>query len=131
MVYLPSSLCKNQIKLMLEMKRKLKLIMLLIGTLGIACCSPVTEYNIYGNIKGVVTDYDTNQLIEGASIMIIPGNQTIMSGAEGEFEFVDLDSGQYTLSVQKSGYQANRKIVNVLTGETVSTAITLTKIPTE
>lgn len=104
--------------------------MLLIGTLGIVCCSPVTEYNIYGNIKGVVTDYDTNQSIEGASIMIIPGNQTIMSGAEGEFEFVDLDSGQYTLSVQKSGYQANRKIVEVVSGETIQTQIPLTKIPT-
>lgn len=109
--------------------------------LGIVCftmclslwngCSPVTDYEIYGNIKGVVTDYDTGDLIKGASVMIVPGNQTVTTDESGAFEFLDLDAAQYTLSVQKSGYQANRKIVNVLTGETVSTAIILTKIPTE
>lgn len=113
------------------MKRKLTLLILLISVLVNSGCDPVTEYSVYGTIKGIVTDYDTGMPISGASIMIVPGNQTIMSGAEGEFEFIDLDSGQYTLSIQKNGYQANRKIVNVLTGETVSTAITLTKIPTE
>ena len=50
---------------------------------------------------------------------------------EGGFEFIDLDSGQYTLSIQKSGYQANRKIVDVITGETVNTAISLSVIPSE
>lgn len=97
--------------------------------LSIHGCNPVTEYDVYGTIKGTVTDYDTGMAISGASIMIVPGNQTIMSDVNGGFEFIDLDSGQYTLSIQKSGYQANRKIVDVITGETIQTLVTLIKIP--
>ena len=113
------------------MKRKLTLLILLISVLVNSGCDPVTEYSVYGTIKGIVTDYDTGMPISGASIMIVPGNQTVMSDENGSFEFLDLDSGQYTLSIQKSGYQANRKIVNVVVGETVNTAISLSVIPSE
>lgn len=113
------------------MKRKLTLLILLISVFVNSGCDPVTEYSVYGTIKGIVTDYDTGMPILGASIMIVPGNQTVMSDLNGSFEFLDLDSGQYTLSIQKSGYQANRKIVDVITGETVNTAISLSVIPSE
>lgn len=112
------------------MKRKLTLLILLISVLVNSGCDPVTEYSVYGTIKGTVVDYDTGMAISGASIMIVPGNQTVMSDANGSFEFLDLDSGQYTLSIQKSGYQANRKIVDVITGESIQALVTLTKIPT-
>ena len=112
-----------------------KFILSIVSCLGLSMilsgCSPVTDYEIYGSIKGTVVDYDTGMPISGASIMIVPGNQTVMSDANGGFEFIDLDSGQYTLSIQKSGYQANRKIVDVITGETVNTAISLSVIPSE
>lgn len=113
------------------MKRKLTLLILLISVLVNSGCDPVTEYSVYGTIKGTVVDYDTGMPISGANIMIVPGNQTVMSDVNGSFEFLDLDSGQYTLSIQKSGYQANRKIVDVITGETVNTAISLSVIPSE
>lgn len=112
-------------KLILSIMIGLGLSMILSG------CSPVSDYEMYGSIKGTVVDYDTGVAITGASIMIVPGNQTVMSDANGSFEFLDLDSGQYTLSIQKSGYQANRKIVDVITGETVNTAISLSVIPSE
>lgn len=112
-----------------------KLILSIVSCLGLSMilpgCSPVTDYEIYGSIKGTVVDYDTGMAIAGANIMIVPGNQTVMSDVNGSFEFLDLDSGQYTLSIQKSGYQANRKIVDVITGETVNTAISLSVIPSE
>ena len=94
-------------------------------------CNTVTDFEIYGTVKGSVTDYNTGLPIAGATVMLVPGNQTVSTDGGGQFEFVDLDPAQYTLSVQKSTYQANRKIVDVISGETVNTVIQLTKIPTD
>ena len=86
---------------------------------------------MYGTVKGCVTDYESGLPIVGATVLCIPGNQTVSTDSGGLFEFVGLDPAQYTISVQKSTYQANRKIVDVISGETVNTVIQLTKIPTE
>jgi len=54
---------------------------------------------------------------------------TTQTGSDGSFSFLGLDEGQYVVSVQKTGYQSNRKNVTIVSGETVSVVVPLTVIP--
>ncbi|MDR1416007.1 MAG: carboxypeptidase-like regulatory domain-containing protein [Prevotellaceae bacterium] len=83
--------------------------------------------NIYATLHGVVTDSETAEPVSGASIMLSPGGKTKTSGADGRYEFADLDAAQYTITVQKSGYQTNRKTVTAVSGESTEANIPLTK----
>ncbi len=87
------------------------------------------DYDIFSGIYGVVTDYETGAPIAGASVVLSPSVKTILTAADGSFSYEDLDAQQYTLTVQKAGYQPNRKIVTAVSGEHVETNIQLTKIP--
>jgi hypothetical protein len=50
-----------------------------------------------------------------------------VSGDDGRFEFKDLEAVQYTITVQKTGYQTNRKTVTAVAGESVKADIPLIK----
>ena len=50
-----------------------------------------------------------------------------MTNEHGQFEFTDLPPGRYTLLVNAPGYQARKHVVEVKTGETAKTEITLRK----
>ncbi len=92
-------------------------------------CSSSDDYDIYATIRGRITDYVTGESLTNASVVLSPSNQTRQTADDGVFVFEELDAQQYTLSVQKTGYQPNRKIVNALSGESVEVNIQLTKIP--
>lgn len=86
------------------------------------------DYDYYGSISGVVLDYTDNSPIENATVLMIPGSQTVRSGPDGNFIYEGLEEGQYVLSVQRNGYQSERKTVEVISGETVTTSIYLKRI---
>ena len=87
------------------------------------------EYDFYGNISGTVTDYEDNSPLEGASVLLMPGSKSATTSSDGTFMFEDIASGKYTISAQKSGYQSDRKTVEISSGEDVSTAVSLKRIP--
>lgn len=87
------------------------------------------EYDFYGNISGTVTDFEDNSPIEGASVLLMPGSKTVITLPDGTFTFTDIEAGKYTLSVQKSGYQSDRKTVEIASGEDVVTVVLLKRIP--
>lgn len=91
-----------------------------------AACSPV-EYDHSSNIMGTVIDMDDALAVEGAVITMTPGSLNTTTGSDGVFQFNDVDAQQYTVTVQKSGYEANRKTVEALAGETVNISITMKK----
>lgn len=66
-----------------------------------------------GNIYGTVTD-SSGAVLPGAAITITSdrsGARTITSGPQGEFRFLNLDPGAYTLVVSLSGFgQATRNL---------------------
>lgn len=85
------------------------------------------EHSIYATLYGAVTDSETVQPISGATVTLSPGGKTQTTGANGSYEFADLDAQQYTLTVQKTGYQTNRKTVTAVAAEKTEANITLTK----
>lgn len=92
-------------------------------------CKNDYALDIYGSISGTVTDSRSGDPLSAAQVTLVPSARTIQTAADGTFSFVGLDEGQYTVSVQKDGYQANRKNVTVVSGEATEVVVTLTIIP--
>ncbi|MDR1544644.1 MAG: carboxypeptidase-like regulatory domain-containing protein [Prevotellaceae bacterium] len=90
------------------------------------CCTP-TQYDLFGNIYGVVSDSETAEPVSGATVILSPGGKTKTTGNDGRFEFAELDAIQYTITVQQNNYQTNRKTVSVVAGESTEANISLTK----
>ena len=101
----------------------------LVSLLFLNSCKNDYTLDVYGTISGQVTDFATGNPLASAQVTLVPGSNTVQTTADGVFFFSGLDEGQYTVSVQKEGYQSNRKNVNVLSGESTSVVITLTEIP--
>ncbi|MDR1022367.1 MAG: carboxypeptidase-like regulatory domain-containing protein [Prevotellaceae bacterium] len=83
--------------------------------------------SIYATLYGVVSDHETAEPIAGASVVLSPGGKTKTTGADGSYEFADLDAQQYTITVQKTGYGTNRKTVTAVADEKTEANIPLTK----
>lgn len=102
---------------------------LLVSILSLLSCSNKDSVEIYGTISGKVTDFSSGEPLSAAIVTLIPNSSTIQTSSDGAFSFANLEEGQYTVSVQKDGFQANRKNVSVINGEETRIVITLTVIP--
>ena len=87
-------------------------------------CEPVT-YEVFATVSGTVVDATTMEPIGGVSVQLSPSSKNMVTGADGRFEFAEVDAVQYTITVQKSGYSTNRKLVNAIAGETTDVSITM------
>lgn len=108
--------------------------LILLTFLALACvmssCGGELEYDSSGKISGTVIDMDSGEPIQGALITINPGNSNnsnVYSGYDGYFEFLGLDAKRYDLTVQKTGYGANRKSVTIKAGEYVTVSLVMRK----
>ncbi len=99
----------------------------LVGGLCVAC-SDDDDYEIYSTLYGAVTDYVSGEPVEGATLTLSPSSFTQKSNVAGAYRFENLDAQQYTITVQKAGYQPNRKTVTAISGEEMEVNITLTQI---
>ncbi len=104
--------------------KRLSICAILLALLAMVGCEPVT-YDVFANVCGTVVDSDTMEPIEGVSVILSPSGKNIVTKADGRFEFAELDAVQYTITVQKSGYSTNRKLVNAIAGETTDVSITM------
>jgi hypothetical protein len=106
------------------MKRFLYLTVL-IPLLFIGCETRIID--ITGTLSGTVVEMNTGDVITGALITLSPSGKNIYTGADGFFEFQDLDAQQYTVTVQADGYSTNRKTVTIIAGATERINVTLQK----
>ena len=104
--------------------KRLSMCAVLLALLAMVGCEPVT-YDVFATVCGTVVDSETMEPIEGVSVILSPSSKNTMTTADGRFEFAELDAVQYTITVQKSGYSTNRKLVNAIAGEIVETIITM------
>ena len=74
---------------------------------------PVTT----GSITGIVKDTDNGQLIANCNITITPGGLSKITSSQGRYEFSDLESGEYTMTFTKSGYETASTYVTVTAGK--------------
>lgn len=103
-----------------------KIITLCLMALPLIISCSKDEYDSFGTLYGVVTDTNTGNPLGNVSVTLSPGGVTKLTGSDGLFEYTELTPQQYTITVQKSGYQTNRKNVTAVVGEKVQTNITMT-----
>lgn len=99
---------------------------LFVSVMAIACETEddkVATGSIYGN----VTDADNGEPIRSATVSLNPGGLSASTGSDGRYEFLDLLPNQYTVQIVKSDYQSNTKRVTVVSGQTASGDLVLTK----
>ena len=68
------------------------------------CKKDEKEETTTGSIYGIVTDYATGNPIGNASVNLRPGGETTLTGSNGMYQFNNVKSGKYTLSLSKYGY---------------------------
>jgi uncharacterized membrane protein len=85
------------------------------------------EYEIFGSVYGIVSDSESGELLENATVTLSPGGKSTTTGTDGRYEFADLEPKQYTITVQKNGYQTNRKTVTAIVDVQSEANIPLTK----
>ena len=78
------------------------------------------EVETMGTIYGIVNDADTGEPIVDAHVSLTPYGKTINTGGDGGYEFQELEPGQYTIQISKSGYKTNTKRISVVPGEKAS-----------
>lgn len=103
--------------------KKYLFISLLVMPLLLSCSKE--EYESFGDLYGTVTDSKTGDLLPNVTVILSPGGITKVTGTDGLFEFKDLEPQQYTITVQKTGYDTNRKNVTVVVGERIEANITM------
>ncbi|MDO8539343.1 MAG: TonB-dependent receptor [Opitutaceae bacterium] len=67
---------------------------------GQATASPATGTGV---VTGRVSNAGTNAYLEGAVVTLEPGNRTALTTSTGEFVFVDMPAGVYTLTASYTG----------------------------
>lgn len=107
------------------MKKMLYLAVFCLPLFFIGCEKRIVD--ITGTLSGTVVEMTTGDVIAGALITLSPSGKNTYTGVDGFFEFQDLDAQQYTLTVQATGYQTNRKTVTIVAGATERVNITLQK----
>lgn len=70
-----------------------------------------------GVISGKVTDKDGNFSLPGATLKLSEGNRYTISNQTGDFEFLNIPAGTYTVEVQYIGYQTQSQSVTVEEGK--------------
>lgn len=109
------------------MKKSLKTLALFFSlSLLLGSCTK-TEYDLDGSLHGIVSEAGTGEPVNAATIALSPGGRTTVSGSDGQYEFLELDAGQYTITVQKEGFLTNRKNVTAVTGQPTRADIPLTR----
>ncbi len=99
-----------------------------------ACLSWISqsckEPELPGSIYGTVTDKATGEPINAAGVELHPDGFKTVTGSEGQFEFAELESGDYTLAITKTGYIDLTDInVAVKAGIQTKSDIQLEKLP--
>lgn len=93
-------------------------------------CKPEEETEKLGTIYGTVTDFASGDPISNVNVRLNPRGETTLTGMDGTFQFNDLPSGSYSLSLSKNGYADldDDYVIRIESGNTVQRAIQLQKL---
>lgn len=104
--------------------KKILLLCLMALPLFFSCTKE--ENDSFGTLYGVVSDVKTGSPLDNVTVTLSPGGTTKLTGSDGLFEYSELTPQQYTITVQKTGYQTNRKTLSAVVGEKTEANITMT-----
>jgi uncharacterized protein (TIGR02145 family) len=100
------------------------------GIAGISfySCKP-EEIILHGDISGIVTDAETNQPLQAATVKLNPVNETVSTGSDGRFMFKSLTPGDYEIEASKQNYAEGKNSATVTSASTTDIDFELDAIP--
>lgn len=81
-----------------------------------------------GNLIGVVNDSRSGEFLSGVTVSLSPTGKTYTTGVDGRYEFRDIESLEYSVSVSKNGYKADKKTAFVQVGKDTNLDFQLTPV---
>lgn len=78
-----------------------------------------------GGVSGYIRSLENGTALSGASISLSPGGQSVTTGSDGLYEFLNLEPGKYTVSAIVKGYQSESKGITIVAGTMVSADLQL------
>ena len=112
------------------MKKHIIIITLAItAILLVVGCKKKEETVTPGSIHGLVSDANSGELIQNASVKLQPKGLQTVTGSDGRYQFVQIDPGQYNLFIEKTGYQSLSHDITVNSGESANGDVRITKLP--
>lgn len=104
-------------------------VVIIVSTLPLMGCTDNNgDYSFFATISGNVVDVSLGLPLDNAHITLSPTMLTATTDATGSFSFDNVDAGEYTITVQKTGYYPNRQIITATSGEVSHISIPLTSI---
>lgn len=94
-----------------------------------SCAKPIEEIDNFGDIAGVVYDKTVGDPIPVAQITLDPGGKSTVTGSDGSFAFTNIKTGDYTVKVNKKGYNDGSNKVSVVAGSKSECNLLLERIP--
>lgn len=112
------------------MKKHIIIITLAITALLLVVgCKKKEETVTPGSIHGLVSDANSGELIQNASVKLQPKGLQTVTGSDGRYQFAQIDPGQYNLFIEKTGYQSLSHDITVNSGESANGDVRITKLP--
>ena len=79
-----------------------------------------------GGLMGVISDSRSGQFLSGVSVVLSPTGKTYTTGADGKYEFQNVEAQEYSVTASKLGYLSDKKTVTVQAGNTANLDFQLT-----
>ncbi len=73
---------------------------------------------IAGTIYGTIKDNVTNQPLDKCSVTLMPAGTNTITGANGIFQFKDLEAGNYTIKISRQDYHDHSKNITIDANQT-------------
>ncbi|MBC8197012.1 MAG: carboxypeptidase-like regulatory domain-containing protein [Candidatus Marinimicrobia bacterium] len=112
-------------------KRFKTVLLLIVSIFIISCLSEPTPPETVGIISGTIYNSETMEVIQGVTIITEPAVSSIITGADGKFEIIDVPEDIYELSASHPIYETKSTTVQVLAGRSVFVDLQLNPLSTE
>lgn len=100
----------------------------------LACCAihGCGKDKSQGSIFGTVTDFATGEPVSNANVQLRPSGETTLTGSDGMYEFLDVPSGSYSITVSKAEYTdlVDDYVIEVKSGKQTKRDVQIMKRPT-
>jgi len=102
-------------------------IIIIVNLLFLGCSEDKVDFEEYGTIKGKVVASENFEPIANAKVSISPSNNSTFTDDSGEYEFLDISEGDYSLKAEKESFIIGYEPANVTIGQTINIIIELEK----
>ncbi|MBO6025668.1 MAG: carboxypeptidase regulatory-like domain-containing protein [Bacteroidales bacterium] len=84
-----------------------------------------------GSIFGMVSDFSTNEPVQGANVQLRPSGETTLTGSDGMYEFTEVPVGEYSITVSKAEYTdlVDDYVIDVKEGKRMRRDVQIKKRP--